>query len=69
MKTTGDVVLSVDGVTTADYEDKSPMLAEGHIALQQHNPKTVVEFRKIEIRELNVTAGGTSGLPAVPPQK
>ena len=46
------IVIKVNGVTTADYVDNKRISASGHIALQQNNPKTVVEFRKIEIQEL-----------------
>jgi hypothetical protein len=38
---------------TADYTDNDNALARGFIALQQWTPKTVVHFRKIEIKELN----------------
>ena len=46
------IVIKVNGVTTADYVDNKRISASGHIALQHYNPKTVVEFRKIEIQEL-----------------
>jgi serine/threonine protein kinase len=46
------VVVKVDGRTTADYIDDRRLLASGHIALQQWKPETVVEFRKIEVREI-----------------
>ena len=46
------VVVKVNGMMTADYTDADRLFSTGHIALQQHGPQTVVEFRKIEIREL-----------------
>ncbi|HEY7326128.1 MAG TPA: family 16 glycoside hydrolase [Gemmataceae bacterium] len=46
------IVLKMDGQTTADYTDDKRRFSSGHIALQQHNTHTVVEFRKIEIKEL-----------------
>ncbi len=47
------ITIKVNGKTTADYTDERRLFASGHIALQQHNPETIVEFRKVEIRELN----------------
>ena len=46
------VVVKVNGMTTADYHDEKQLFARGTIALQ-HNPQTIVEFRKIEIKELD----------------
>ena len=43
----------VNGKTTADYTDDNRLFSSGHIALQQLDPSTVAEFRKIEIKELN----------------
>jgi serine/threonine protein kinase/formylglycine-generating enzyme required for sulfatase activity len=45
-------VIKVNGQTTAVYRDEKEISASGHIALQMNNSKTVVEFRKIEIKEL-----------------
>jgi serine/threonine protein kinase/formylglycine-generating enzyme required for sulfatase activity len=53
--------IKVNGQTTAIYRDEKEISASGHIALQQNNPKTIVEFRKIEIKELSV-----DGLAEVP---
>jgi hypothetical protein len=46
------IVVKTNGETTAEYTDKKRCFASGHIALQQHSPQTVVEFRKIDIKEL-----------------
>jgi hypothetical protein len=46
------LVIQVNGQTTADYTDEKRCFDRGHVALQQHGPKTVCEFRKIEIKEL-----------------
>jgi hypothetical protein len=47
------VAVKVDGKTTADYTDEQRRFTKGHIALQQHSGgQTVVEFRKIEVKEL-----------------
>ncbi len=43
----------VNGESSA-YKFPSPRLhPSGHIALQQYSPETVIEFRKIEIKELD----------------
>ena len=47
------IELKIDGATTADYADQGRQYSAGHIVLQQHGRETVVEFRKIEIKELN----------------
>ena len=46
------LVIKVNGKTTADYTDNQRLFTRGHIALQQADAATVVEFRKIEIKEL-----------------
>ena len=50
-----DSVIKVNGSETAQYSDSH--FKRGHIALQQHDAKTVVEFRKIEIRETSAKTG------------
>ncbi|HEV8002331.1 MAG TPA: SUMF1/EgtB/PvdO family nonheme iron enzyme, partial [Planctomycetaceae bacterium] len=50
------IVVKVNGQTTAVYRDQKEISASGHIALQQNNPKTIAEFRKIEIKELPSSA-------------
>jgi formylglycine-generating enzyme required for sulfatase activity len=55
-------LIKVNGKTTADYTDQKWLFTSGHVALQQHNPQTVAEFRKIEIKELR--PGGSDPLPA-----
>jgi hypothetical protein len=46
------IVIKVNGKTTVDFRDENNTYAKGHFALQQHDPKTVVKFRKIEYKEL-----------------
>jgi hypothetical protein len=53
------IVVKVDGVTTADYTDEEARSASGHIALQLHHAPTKVEFRKIEVQELDGPASST----------
>ncbi len=48
-------VVKVNGVTTADVTDRSHELAVGHITLNQI-AQSVIEFRKIEIKELRPAA-------------
>jgi serine/threonine protein kinase len=56
------IVVKVNGITTADYTDVKRLYSQGHIALQHNSPQTIVEFRKIEIKELAPT------LPAAAPR-
>jgi hypothetical protein len=50
------IIVKVNGKTTADFTDEKRRHRRGLIALQQHNPETVAEFRKIEIKEQSATA-------------
>lgn len=45
------IVVKVNGETTADHVDSSRRFSMGRIALEKYRPNTVVEFRKIEMRE------------------
>jgi serine/threonine protein kinase len=54
------IVIIVDGRKTAEYIDEKRLYTIGHIVLQQMSG-SLVEFRKIEIKELNGTASGTGG--------
>ena len=59
------ISIKVNGLPEADYSDPKRAYTAGHIALQQHDPETFVEFRRIEIKEIanaSVT-GGTDGPP------
>jgi hypothetical protein len=49
------IVIKVNGKTTVDFVDKKNTYNKGHFALQQHDPGTVVMFRKIEVKELPAT--------------
>src|SRR5262249_7160784 len=46
------IIIKVNGKTTVDFVDEKNTFKKGHFALQQHDPKTVVKFRKIEVKEL-----------------
>jgi serine/threonine protein kinase len=46
------LVLKVNGKTTAEYLDEQGRFWEGHLALQQHDPQTICEFRRIEVKRL-----------------
>ena len=46
------IIIKVNGKTTVDFVDKKNTHTKGHFALQQHDPGTVVMFRKIEVKEL-----------------
>ncbi len=50
------ITIKVNGTTTVDeFEDKANTYTRGHFALQQAGADTVVEFKKIEIKELPPT--------------
>jgi hypothetical protein len=49
------IVIKVNGKTTVDFVDEKNTYPKGHFALQQHDPGTVVQFRKIEVQELPPT--------------
>ncbi|MFL5340031.1 MAG: family 16 glycoside hydrolase [Gemmataceae bacterium] len=46
------IVTKVNGKTALDWVDEQNSHTKGHFALQVSHPKTIVEFRKIEVREL-----------------
>ena len=60
------IIVKIDGKTTADYTDNMRRFTSGHIVLQQHNPQTVAEFRKIEIKELPAPKPATEEKGFVP---
>jgi serine/threonine protein kinase/WD40 repeat protein len=43
----------VNGKMSENYVDPKWLYPSGHIVLQQHDPQTVIEFRKVEIKALN----------------
>ncbi|MGQ0552620.1 MAG: family 16 glycoside hydrolase [Planctomycetota bacterium] len=45
------LTISVNGVVITDFIDTERRHAQGHVALQQHHEGSVVEFRRIEVRE------------------
>jgi hypothetical protein len=45
--------LLVNGKSSGYHVDPKRRFSSGHIALQQYSPETAIEFRKIEIKELN----------------
>jgi serine/threonine protein kinase len=46
------IVIKVNGKTTADYTDANPAVRSGSLGVEQRLPATVIEFRRIEIKEL-----------------
>jgi tRNA A-37 threonylcarbamoyl transferase component Bud32 len=46
------IVIKVNGKTTADWIDPTSRHARGTIAVEHLDPKTLVEFRKIEVKKL-----------------
>jgi hypothetical protein len=52
------IIIKVNGEVTVDFVDKNNTYMKGHFALQQHDPGTVVKFRKIDYMELPETKAG-----------
>jgi hypothetical protein len=46
------ITILVNGKKTVEWTDPKHAYKEGHFALQQHDPKSVVKFRKIEVKVL-----------------
>ena len=46
------IIIKVNDKTRVDFMDQDGGYKKGHIVLQQYAPRTVVKFRKIEIKEL-----------------
>jgi hypothetical protein len=45
------IVIKVNGKTTVDYVDRANRFEQGCIALQQHHKGSVVEFKRLEVKE------------------
>jgi hypothetical protein len=46
------IVIKIDGKETVNWKDPKNRFKKGHLALQQHNVNSVVQFRKIEVKRL-----------------
>jgi RNA polymerase sigma factor (sigma-70 family) len=46
------IVILVNGQKTVDFIDKNNNYARGHLALQVYDPATVVQFRRIDMKDL-----------------
>jgi hypothetical protein len=46
------IVIKVNGKTTVDWKDPKNTYKKGHLAIQQHDPGSRIEIRKIEVKEL-----------------
>jgi hypothetical protein len=46
------ITILVNGKKTVEWTDPKHRYKSGHFALQQHDPGSVVKFRKIEVKEL-----------------
>jgi Domain of Unknown Function (DUF1080) len=46
------ITIKVNGKTTVEWKDPKNRYKKGHFALQQHDPKSVVKFEKIEVKVL-----------------
>jgi formylglycine-generating enzyme required for sulfatase activity/serine/threonine protein kinase len=43
----------MNGIPSSFHTDQKRLFSSGHLVLQQYNPQTVIEIRRIEIKELN----------------
>jgi hypothetical protein len=55
------ITIKVNGKTTVDYVDEKRTYTKGHLALQVLGPGTVVQFRKVEVKELPPSRDRPSG--------
>jgi serine/threonine protein kinase len=55
------IVIKVNDETTVDFVDRKNTHMRGYFALQVLDERTVVHFRKVEVRELPPTRKGTTG--------
>lgn len=55
------LVVKVDGETRLDFIDTQRLASSGHIALQVHDARSRVEFRRIEIKELSAADSPAPG--------
>ncbi|PNE23867.1 hypothetical protein BHU16_10360, partial [Tannerella sp. oral taxon 808] len=46
------IIIKVNGQTVVDYIDKDNTWKRGYLALQVFDPATVVQFRRVEVKEL-----------------
>lgn len=46
------IQIIVNGKKTLDWKDPDNTFASGHFALQGHDPKSVMTFRKVEVKEI-----------------
>ena len=46
------IVIRVNGKVVVDFKDEKNTFVKGHLALQQHDPKSVVWYRNLKAREL-----------------
>jgi hypothetical protein len=46
------IVIKVNGKTTVDFKDPNNTFTKGHFAIQQHDPGSVIQIKKIEVQEL-----------------
>ena len=62
------IIIKVNGTKTADYVHSQMTAITGHLVLQAANPAAPVEFRKIEIKELDTPAARTAARPVDEPK-
>lgn len=51
------IVIKVNGQTTVDFVDDNNTYTQGHFAIQQHDPGSVITIKNIEVIELSPRSG------------
>ena len=46
------IIIKVNGKVTVDFVDDKNTFTKGHFGLQQHDPGSKAEFRKVEYKPL-----------------
>ncbi len=49
------IIIKVNDKVTVDFVDENNTFTKGHFAIQQHDPKSMVKVRKVEVKELPAT--------------
>ena len=47
------IVIKVNGKTVVDFIDEKNTFTKGHVAFQQHDPKSVVYYRNVMVKDLS----------------
>lgn len=51
------IIIKVNDKVVVDFKDEKNTYTKGYLALQQHDPKSVVQYRNLRMRKLPATSG------------